>query len=175
MNHSKLPHLDLQDHYQFITFRTYDSLDAYLKKLYETDQDNKHKQHAVDCYLDHSTQGAYFYNDTIEVLKQILLENDGLLYELIAFAIMPNHVHLLLKQKAPINKIMKQIKGKSAAVLNKLLQRKGQFWARDYYDKGIRNQAHFETVYTYILNNPLKVSLSDANARVYSVFGDSLK
>ncbi len=32
-SHKHLPHLDIKNHYQFITFRTYASVDAYLKKL----------------------------------------------------------------------------------------------------------------------------------------------
>jgi len=31
--YKKLPHIDTFNHYQFVTFRTYDSLDDYLKKI----------------------------------------------------------------------------------------------------------------------------------------------
>jgi len=31
--HQQLPHLNIKNHYPFITFRTYDSVDAYLRKL----------------------------------------------------------------------------------------------------------------------------------------------
>ena len=92
------------------------------------------------------------------------------LYELVCFAIMPNHIHLLLKQKASLVDIIKYIKGKSAIELNRALVKNGQFWARDYYDRGIRNDTHFTTVYKYILNNPVKANLKDAEDRVYSVY-----
>ena len=44
----------------------------------------------------------------------------------------------------------------------------GSFWAKNYYDKGIRDQAHFECVYRYIENNPLK--LSDGDLRFYGIY-----
>ena len=110
------------------------------------------------------------FDNKIEIFKQTLLKRDNDLYELIAFAIMPNHIHLLLKQKVSLVNIVKYIKGKSAIELNKTLGRNGQFWARDYYDRAIRNEAHFSTVYRYILNNPLKANLTDAKERVYGKY-----
>ena len=168
MKHIKLPHIDLNEHYQFITFRTNNSLDKYLEKLYNAEQENSKKQLAVDEYLDSSTNGAYLFQNEIEIFKQVILNKDNELYELIAYSIMPNHIHLLLKQKTSLSKIIKYIKGKSAIELNKSLNMSGQFWARDYYDRAIRNETHFSTVYDYILNNPVKANLADADVRIYS-------
>ncbi len=170
MKRTKLPHIDLEEHYQFITFRTYDSLDGYLEKIYASEQENSKKQMLADDHLDSSTQGAYLFDKKIDIFKNTLLKRDNDLYELIAFAIMPNHIHLLLKQKKSLVSIIKYIKGKSAIELNKALGRNGQFWARDYYDRAIRNEAHFSTVYAYILNNPLKANLTDAKERVYGKY-----
>ena len=121
-------------------------------------------------YLDGSEKGAYLYGDKIDLFKKTILDRDGELYELICFSVMPNHIHLLLKQKSSLVKIIKYIKGKSAIDLNKALGKNGQFWARDYYDRAIRNEAHFTTVYEYILNNLLKANLKDVEERVYSMY-----
>ena len=170
MKYSKLPHIDLNEHYQFITFRTNDSLDGYLQKIYNTEQENSKKQLAIDAYLDLSSEGAYLFDAQIAIFKQVILERNHTLYDLVAYSVMPNHVHILLKQKASLTKIIKYIKGKSAIELNRSLDRNGQFWARDYYDRAIRNEEHFATVYKYILNNPLKANLVDAGERIYSVY-----
>jgi len=57
---------------------------------------------------------------------------------------------------------MQRIKGGSAKMINELLGRRGPFWARDYYDKAIRDERHFDVVYQYIKNNPLKLGAAEA-------------
>lgn len=170
MKKIKLPHIDLIDYYQFITFRTNDSLTHYLENIYSQEIENNKKQMLIDDYLDKSNEGAYLYDDKIEVFKEVIFAKDNDWYELIALAIMPNHIHILLKQKEPLGKIVKYIKAKSAIDLNKVLGFKGQFWAKDYYDRAIRNEAHFEMVYRYILHNPTKANLSDTSQRIYGKY-----
>ena len=92
-----LPHIDLADHYQFVTFRTFDSVDDYLRKLEKQNLPNNKRQLIVDEYLDHSTKGAYLNDHVIQLLGDYLSSEERQLYELIAYCIMPNHVHLLIK------------------------------------------------------------------------------
>ena len=166
--HSKLPHINLYAHCQFITFRTKESVDGYVTKLQNSSVSTKQKQYEIDKYLDHSVNGAYFYGERIEMMRDVILKKNGLLYELEVCSIMPNHVHLLLKQQADLAKIMKCIKGESAAVLNKSLLRTGTFWLRGYYDVAIRDQKHFDRAFEYIVNNPKKANLQDE--RVFSKY-----
>jgi len=42
---------------------------------------------------------------------------------------------------------------------NELLNRKGSFWMKEYYDREIRNQDHFYNARRYIENNPVKARL----------------
>jgi REP element-mobilizing transposase RayT len=170
MLHSKLPHIDLKEHYQFITFRTNASLSSYLEKLYASDLENRKKQMLIDDHLDHSSNGAYLYGERIEIVKKVIFAKEGEWYEVVALSVMPNHIHLLLKQKVSVGKIMKYIKAKSAIDLNKVLGLSGQFWANDYYDRVIRNEMHFDTVYRYVMHNPQKAGLQDAEKRVYGVY-----
>ena len=119
-------------------------------------------------YLDSSDNGAYFFDNTIDIMMDILLEEDENLYDIEIVAIMPNHVHLLLKQNVDLKEIMHAIKGKSAVALNRYLSRSGKFWAEGYFDKLIRDDKHFKKVYDYIKNNPLKAGLQDE--RVFSKY-----
>ena len=92
-------------------------------------------------------------------------------YKLIAFAIMPNHIHLLLKPFDKLAYVIKKIKGGSAKEINEMMGRNGTFWAKDYYDKAIRDQKHFEIVYEYIKNNPLKLAKQPPSLpRFYGVY-----
>ena len=93
--------------------------------------------------------------DVLSYLRDFLLSNDHVFYELAAFSIMPNHVHLLLKPNEQLAMLMQKIKGPSSRFINQMLSRKGKFWSADYYDKAIRNEKHFSVVYKYIKQNPL--------------------
>jgi len=156
--HSHLPHIDIKGYYQFITFRTHDSVDNFVKKLTATDKPNKQKQQEIDDYLDSSQYGAYLNGAVLDYLYDFLKSKDGKLYELEAFAIMSNHVHLLIKPIEDLSKIMQILKGASAKTINEILGKSDKFWADDYYDKAIRDEKHFWMVYEYIKNNPLKIS-----------------
>ncbi len=166
-----LPHIDLVGYYQFVTFRTHDSIDDFLKRISEEDISTSLKQYKADEYLDGSPKGAYLNGEVLQWLKRFLLSKDEILYNLVAFSIMPNHLHLLFKQKEEIAKTIKIIKGASAFEINKILTRKGSLWEKGYFDKGIRDQAHFDTVYNYIANNAVKANLTDAEDRFYGIYG----
>jgi len=156
--HSHLPHIDLEGYYQFVTFRTFDSVDEFIRKCcFSPAMSNKEKQLHIDEYLDTSTNGAYLKDDILKYLFEFLISHNKKLYELVAFCIMNNHVHILFKPLERLSKVMQMIKGASAKKINELLGKNGKFWADDYYDKVIRDEKHFWIVYEYIKNNSLKI------------------
>ena len=152
-----LPHIDLVGHYQFITFRTFDSTDAFLQKLSSQEIENNQKQFQADLHLDQSCLGAYLNAEVLKYLSDLIKNKNQELYQLAAFCIMPNHIHLLIKPLMKLSTIMNMLKGSSAKKINEMLNREGIFWAKSYYDKAIRNQRHFNIVYNYIKNNPSKL------------------
>ncbi len=170
MKHSNLPHISLQGYYQFVTFRTKESIDEYLVKLQNSDDENRIKQQKIDHYLDNSKNGAYLYADVLEKLKEYIHSKDKDIFDLVAFSIMPNHVHILFKEIKELKECMRIIKGGSSFMINKLLNKNGNFWAKDYYDKLIRDEKHFEIAYNYIKNNAIKTNLKDAKERFYGIY-----
>jgi REP element-mobilizing transposase RayT len=56
------------------------------------------------------------------------------LYELCAWVIMPNHVHILILPGASPQIITRRIKGRSAREANLLLGRTGSFWQHESYE-----------------------------------------
>ncbi|ABK90249.1 transposase [Francisella tularensis subsp. novicida] len=165
-----LPHIDAINSYQFVTFRTKDSIDSFVLNLQSQNIPNNTKQASIDSYLDNSPKGAYLNNHILDSLYRYLVNLDNRIYELIAFSIMPNHVHILFKQTQPIAKTMQQIKGGSAKLINDILNRKDSLWCSDYFDRAIRDEKHFETTYNYIKNNALKARLQDHHKRFYSIY-----
>ena len=100
--HSKLQHISIKDYYQFITFRTYDSVDEYVTKIQNSNDSQKLKQYKIDQYLDKSTNGAYLSGDIIDIFMDIILQEDENLYDMEILSIMPNHIHMLFKQRGEI-------------------------------------------------------------------------
>ena len=81
-------------------------------------------------------------------------------YELHAFVIMPNHVHILLEPHRPLAKITGAIKGVAARDANATLDRTGKpFWQDESFDHWVRDSAEFERIRHYIEWNPVKANL----------------
>jgi len=170
--YKKLFHIDALDYYQFVTFRTHDSVDVYLAQLLNNkDLKTNIKQYQIDTHLDKSLHGAYLNGEILKYLYNFLKTDNALIYELISFVIMPNHVHILFKQTQSLANTIKVLKAKSAVDINVMLNRFGKFWASGYYDKVIRDEEHFEKVYVYIENNALKAGLG-LDGRFFSVYDD---
>ena len=164
--YNHLPHLNLQRSYQFITFRTRESLDSYLINLYRSTEEEKIKYYKIDRYLDSSKNGAFLYGELIDKVK----DYDSNIFKIEALSIMPNHIHLLLQQNSSLGNIMRIIKGGSAHIVNKTLNKQGKVWSRDYFDRAIRDNNHYIVAYKYIKNNALKANLIDAERRFYGVW-----
>lgn len=82
-------------------------------------------------------------------------------YELRAWVIMPNHVHVLfLVKDVPMSQLIGAWKGFTAKEANRILQRKGAFWQEEYWDTYMRDAEHEARAKRYIENNPLKAKLS---------------
>jgi REP element-mobilizing transposase RayT len=80
---------------------------------------------------------------------------------LIEWCVMPNHVHVLIgmRERRPLGPIVQQWKGASAFRVNRMLGRSGKLWIKDYFDRFIRDQDHFENARLYIRRNPVKAGL----------------
>ena len=81
-------------------------------------------------------------------------------YELGAYVVMANHVHLLIRPLVAPDRLLKSLKGATAREANRLLARTGEpFWQKESYDHCVRNQIEFEKIRTYIETNPVKAGL----------------
>ena len=86
---------------------------------------------------------------------------DGQRYDIAGYVVMPNHVHVLLKLNAdhPLSGLLHSWKSYSAKAVQKLLGGEGKLWQPEYWDRLIRNEAHFHACLAYIENNPVKAKL----------------
>lgn len=75
-----------------------------------------------------------------QIINSTIKDQDGLLYDLLTFCIMPNHVHVLFVTGTTLytrhlGEIMKIIKGSSSRKTNQLLHQTGTFWQKASYDR----------------------------------------
>lgn len=88
-------------------------------------------------------------------------------YDLYAFCVMPNHVHMVFQmlrenkeERAPaVTKMLQSLKWFTAYKANEILNREGQFWQHESFDRYIRDQEELESTIKYVLNNPVKAGL----------------
>ncbi len=164
---TKLPHFDAADTYQMITYRLIDSMPSTTLNKLKTLRDNgdilnKEYRAKVEYWLDQG-MGACVLKD--EDVAEIVINNwkhwHEARYELLNWVVMPNHVHVLIKQYqgVPTNKIIHSWKSYSSNAINKYLKLEGEFWCSDYWDRYVRDEQHYKQAFEYIDNNPVKAGL----------------
>ncbi len=166
-----LPHFDGGERAQFITFRLYDSLPRALLirwkeelKLESNEVSRSLMRRRVEAYLDQCHGICYLRNPAVAGLVQdSMLFHDQSKYRLIAWVVMPNHAHMLCTPCAGISLagIMHSLKSFTSKEANKVLNRSGRFWQKEYFDRYIRNVRQFSNTVAYIENNPVKANLCD--------------
>jgi REP element-mobilizing transposase RayT len=92
---------------------------------------------------------------------------DNQRYQLLAYCIMPNHVHVLMYPVTQANgdiystaHITYTWKRFTANQINKILNREGSLWQRESYDHLVKNEKELYHTLTYIIDNPVKAGLS---------------
>ena len=98
--------------------------------------------------------------EVAEELERTFLFDDDRRCRLLAWVIMPNHVHLLVEMwQTPLSKLLHSWKILTSKRANALLDRSGQLWQDDYRDRYMRDEEHYRKTVRYIENNPVKAGL----------------
>ncbi len=159
-----LPHFDSAETIQFVTFRLADSLPrAVAEDLARLPDNLAETDHRLDgglglCWLKEPA--------VAELVQKALMHFDGQRYRLLAWCIMPNHVHVVVEPMAEgsLGGIVHSWKSFTAKEANRLLGRRGPFWHKDYFDRYIRDEGHLARTVEYIEDNPVKAGLASTNA-----------
>ena len=159
-----LPHRDAPGLTQFVTFRLADGFPVELRSEWEALmklEDNRHRLRQLEEYLDKGRGQCHLQRPELAGLVEGALRFfHGTRYELQAWVVMPNHVHVLFTQKGePLGKVLGSWKSYTAKEANRILGRTGQFWDEDYWDTFMRDEAHATRTRRYIENNPVKARL----------------
>jgi REP element-mobilizing transposase RayT len=118
----------------------------------------------VDEVLDRALNGPTWLRrpEIANVVAEAMHYRDRKAYDLDAFSIMPNHVHLLVgveRSDTSLYKILQSLKAFTARKCNHLLHREGPFWQHESYDHVVRDDAELHRTVRYILNNSVEAGL----------------
>jgi REP element-mobilizing transposase RayT len=82
-------------------------------------------------------------------------------YDLFAWAVMPNHIHVLFRPLVPhsLSKILHSWKSYTGTQANKILERRRTFWEREYFDHLVRSGEDLVRFARYFRENPRKSGL----------------
>jgi len=178
-----LPHCDFPNLIQLVTFRLADSMPASRRAEWEhllKIEDVRERRMKLEDYLDRGIGGCVLRDpETARRTEDCLLCFHGERYELLAWCVMPNHVHVLVHiWQTPLWKIVQSwkhfVQGRAKpqalerrppvrreGILNKNTpcRRPALQWQREYWDTFMRNEEQERRAIRYIENNPVKAKL----------------
>lgn len=181
----RLPHWEDRNAIYFVTFRLADSLPETARRRIEFErQDIIRTAHAmnramsvteqmrlpclsrkkIEAMLDAGAGSCWLAQPKIaRIATDTLKHFDGIRYRLLAWCVMPNHVHVLFQPSNAhyLADVIQSWKSYSAKASNRVLGRSGEFWEREYFDHIARNQSEINRIVRYIRDNLKKARLRD--------------
>jgi REP element-mobilizing transposase RayT len=147
----------------FVTFRLHGSLPA--NRIFLPARLTTGKAFvAMDRILDNARTGPLFLREPniADLVTQALLDGESRFgrYQLHAFVVMANHVHMLVTPCVVSTKWLGPLKGFTAHEANRILRRRGTpFWQDESYDHLVRSDAEYGRICEYIEDNPVTAGL----------------
>jgi REP element-mobilizing transposase RayT len=156
-----LPHFDAGALLQHIVFRTHGSLPkSELDQIHTAPSEIRRKM--INDALDRSRDGCIFHKpEFANIMQESLRYFDGERYDLQAWCVMPNHVHVvaLIYADALLSKVVQNWKQATALRINRSLGKTGAVFALDYFDRYVRDLPQAERLIHYVEANPVKACL----------------
>jgi REP element-mobilizing transposase RayT len=165
-----LPHFDNPQATQHVTFHLADSLPQTV--LQRLDDETKslpisaqavERRKRIEAWIDAGHGSCILREPAIAAMVQnSLLTFDSQRYRLLAWVVMPNHVHVLFEplENWTVAKIVTSWKKFAASNIRSTKGGMGPIWHREYWDRFIRDQAHLVRAIEYIQQNPVKAGLA---------------
>jgi Rad3-related DNA helicase/REP element-mobilizing transposase RayT len=113
----------------------------------------------IETYLDAGHGACWLRNpEAASAVAGALKHFHGERYRLLAWCVMPNHVHAVVQPTAgfELPQILHSWKRHAAREANKVLGRTGEFWQPEYYDHLVRDEDDLRHAVEYAWGNPEK-------------------
>ena len=143
-------------------------------KIFAAEKRGAERRKRVEAWIDAGHGSCILRKPAIaKMVQESLLAFDSQRYRLLAWVVMPNHVHALFQpmngwtvakivaswKKFTARKIRPGSTPGNANLLIGGFRSGGPVWHREYWDRYIRNQRHFNQAIDYIHQNPVKAGL----------------
>jgi REP element-mobilizing transposase RayT len=161
----RLPHWRINEAVYFVTFRLNDSLPRDVARSLFEERDRMLRNclgnverarldAAFGVRLDRELdlgRGSGLLREHAELMANAILHFDRARYELHAWCVMPNHVHVLMyvHRGDDVPRIVHSWKSYTAHQIGR-----GVIWQREYFDRVVRSPAEFVNTREYIRENP---------------------
>lgn len=179
-----LPHCDFPGLVQFVTFRLADSMPESRRGEWEhflKIEDDREKRTKLEEYLDRGIGECHLREPQIaKIAGEAMLHFHNERYELLAWCVMPNHVHALVhvwdwplwkmvqnwkirvenrRRRAWLAERRAPSRQASATDINTPGRCPALRWQREYWDTFMRDEEQQRIAIRYIENNPVKAKL----------------
>ncbi len=178
-----MPHWDVNEGAYFVTFNLHDAFPSGYRERLERERHIRMSEperlkgkattaelHEIERLireraeemLDQGSGSSHLRDPRIaEIVADAIMHFDEDRYTLLAWCVMPNHVHAIFVAHQTVDRILHSWKSFTAKEANKILNREGQFWQDDYWDRLIRSREELDATVKYILENPGRAGLTD--------------
>jgi putative transposase len=118
----------------------------------------------IETWLDEGMGACWLARPELaKVVVDALHYFDNDQYELDCYVVMPNHIHCLLRplrpEDLPLEKVLQGRKLRMSLQINGILERSGQLWEEESFDRIVRDEEHLYRCIQYIGRNPAKARL----------------
>jgi len=163
----RLPHWIPDQAIVFVTWRLAGSLPPPSPDVRRTENTDPTGFLQRDARLDRLASGPVWLQDPriADVVSNALRYGETVrqLYTLMAWVIMPNHLHVILEPRIALPNILRWLKGRTRRVANRILGRTGTpFWQDESFDHWVRSGEELQELIRYVEGNPVKARLVEA-------------
>ena len=95
----------------------------------------------------------------LQVISEVRRETR---FHLLAFVIMPYHIHIViaLPSRVSLSRVMRLIKGRFANRYNRMHRRRGCVWQERYHEQALRGERALMAAIEYVYANPVEAGLT---------------
>jgi len=164
-----LPHWESEGGIYFVTFRLADSLPQSVLRALQMSEIQEPKEEPqlakkLEDFLDQGAGACVLGHPRIaEIAASALRKFDGTRYRMLAWCVMPNHVHVVFQpsKEDDLPGILHAWKSFTGVEINRRLSRSGALWQKEYYDHLIRDGEQLNRAIRYTAENPAKAGMKN--------------
>ena len=95
----------------------------------------------------------------LQVISEVRRETH---FKLLAFVVMPDHIHLVIAipPGLALGRIMRLIKGRFSNRYNRISRGRGSLWQERYHERALRSERELVAAIEYVHANPIKAGLA---------------